>query len=96
MSHRSIWKGPFIAPQLLKKVNNMIFNNKFFQFKTWSRSSVILPHFVGLKLSIHNGKSFNQLFITERMVGKKIGEFVLTRKFSSHQSFKNNNEKNRK
>lgn len=96
MSCRSIWKGPFVDPQLLKKVNNMIFNNKFFQFKTWSRNSVILPHFVGLKLSVHNGKNFIPLFITERMVGKKIGEFILTRKFTGHQSCKANNEKDKK
>lgn len=96
MSSRSIWKGPFVDPKLLKKINNMIFNNRFSLIKTWARNSVILPHFVGLRFSVYNGKIFNSLFVTERMVGRKIGEFVLTRKFSSHQSSKISNDKNKK
>lgn len=85
MSHRSIWKGPFVDPKLLKQINNMISKDKFYTMKTWSRKSVILPHFVGLKFLVHNGKKFSPIFITERMIGRKFGEFVLTRTFKGHQ-----------
>lgn len=88
MSTRSIWKGPFIDPKLLHKVNNMIAKKKNIPIKTWSRKSTILPHFVGLKFSIHNGKNFISVFINDRMVGKRLGEFIFTRKFVRHSQNK--------
>lgn len=84
MSNRSIWKGPFVEPKLLKKVNNAIKNNHFVPIKTWSRKSTILPNFVGLTFTVHKGNGFISVLVTEKMVGKKLGEFAATRKFTGH------------
>lgn len=93
MNKRSTWKGPFIEPKLLKKVQirSKIKNMKL--IKTWSRSSTILPNFIGLRILVHNGNKFLSIYINEKMVGKKLGEFVVTRKFNKHSSNKDNNKK---
>ncbi|ETR74471.1 MAG: 30S ribosomal protein S19 [Candidatus Magnetoglobus multicellularis str. Araruama] len=81
---RSIKKGPFIDDSLLKKVINAqnMRSNKV--IKTWSRRSTIVPEMVGLTIAIHNGKKFIPVFVTENMVGHKLGEFSPTRTFYSH------------
>ncbi len=81
---RSIKKGPFVDECLSKKVQIIIQTGSKKPIKTWSRRSVILPDFVGLTISVHNGKIFKPLFITENMVGHKLGEFAPTRTFRSH------------
>jgi len=81
---RSIKKGPFIDESLLKKVINAqnMRSNKV--IKTWSRRSTIVPEMVGLTIAIHNGKKFIPIFVSENMVGHKLGEFSPTRTFYSH------------
>jgi len=81
---RSIKKGPFIDDSLLKKVINAqnMRSNKV--IKTWSRRSTIVPEMVGLTLAVHNGKKFIPIFVSENMVGHKLGEFSPTRTFYSH------------
>ena len=81
---RSIKKGPFVDESLMKKVKKMAESGSKKPIKTWSRRSVVLPDFVGLTISVHNGKTFTPLFITENMVGHKLGEFAPTRKFRAH------------
>ena len=81
---RSIAKGPFIEPKLLKKVQLMQKQRERKPIKTWSRRSTVTPEFVGLTMMIHNGKVFNPVFITENMVGHKLGEFSPTRTFRRH------------
>lgn len=81
---RSIKKGPFVDESLMKKVNKMIESGSKKPIKTWSRRSTILPEFVGITISVHDGKKFHPLFITENMVGHKLGEFAVTRTFRSH------------
>ncbi|MDD4956101.1 MAG: 30S ribosomal protein S19 [Candidatus Omnitrophica bacterium] len=81
---RSIKKGPFVNDKLMKKVRQIQETGSKKPIKTWSRSSVILPEFVGMTISVHNGKIFHPLFITENMVGHKLGEFAPTRTFRSH------------
>lgn len=81
---RSLKKGPYIAPQLLKKVlrANESKSNKV--IKTWSRRSTIFPEMVGITFAVHNGKKFIPVFVTENMVGHKLGEFSPTRIFWGH------------
>jgi small subunit ribosomal protein S19 len=81
---RSIKKGPFIEDSLLKKIVNAqnMRSNKV--IKTWSRRSTIIPEMVGLTLAVHNGKKFIPIFVSENMVGHKLGEFSPTRTFYSH------------
>ena len=82
---RSVWKGPFVDPSLIKKVENQknaTTNVK--PIKTWSRKSTIIPEFVGSNFLIHNGKKFISITISEDMVGHKLGEFSPTRQFSGH------------
>ena len=81
---RSLKKGPYIAPQLLKKVlgANQSKSNKV--IKTWSRRSTIFPEMVGVTLAVHNGKKFIPVFVSENMVGHKLGEFSPTRTFWGH------------
>lgn len=86
MGSRSVWKGPFVDPKLLKKVDKAISGNKYTHIKTWSRKSTILPNFVGLTFSVHNGRKFIPVLVNEKMVGKKLGEFAPTRTFSGHGS----------
>ena len=81
---RSISKGAFVEEKLLKKVVAMQKQRERKPIKTWSRRSTVTPEFVGLTMMIHNGKSFIPTFITENMVGHKLGEFALTRKFRKH------------
>ena len=81
---RSIWKGPFVDPSLLKKVEKLKLQSKPTPIKTWSRKSTIIPEFVGYSFLIHNGKKFIPIRISEEMVGHKLGEFSPTRQFHGH------------
>ena len=81
---RSLKKGPFIDPKLLKKVRAMNENKQKKVIKTWSRRSMITPEFVGHTLAVHNGNKFVPVFIYENMVGHKLGEFSPTRTFRMH------------
>ena len=76
---RSIKKGPYVHYKLLKKVSTIQEAKKKSVIKTWSRSSMITPDFVGQTIAVHNGRQFIPVFITENMVGHKLGEFSLTR-----------------
>ena len=81
---RSLKKGPYVEESLMKKVQEMNKGNKKTVIKTWSRRSTIFPDFVGHTLAVHNGKDFIPVYITEDMVGHKLGEFSQTRKFTGH------------
>ena len=81
---RSIWKGPFVHPSLLKKIDKIKDKTNQRPIKTWSRDSTIIPDFVGLSFLIHNGKSFISITVSEEMVGHKLGEFAPTRTFKGH------------
>lgn len=83
---RSSKKGAFVDASLLKKVNAAKNDPKHKAIKTWSRRSTIFPEFVGLNFSVHNGKAFVNVFVTDDMVGHKLGEFVPTRTFKQHSS----------
>tara|TARA_B100000676_G_C17635697_1_gene608918 strand:+ start:340 stop:624 length:285 start_codon:yes stop_codon:yes gene_type:complete len=85
---RSIWKGPYFDITLFKKVKKSKEENSKSPIKTWSRRSTIIPDFVGVTLSVYNGKSFIPVFITEDMVGHKLGEFSPTRVFKGHSGDK--------
>jgi len=80
---RSLKKGPFVEPALLEKIGKMSQGVKK-PIKTWSRRSMITPDFVGHTFLVHNGKIFNSVFVTENMVGHKLGEFSPTRTFKKH------------
>ncbi len=81
---RSVKKGPFVDHHLMKKVGAARATNEKRPIKTWSRRSTILPDFVGLTIAVHNGKQHIPVYISENMVGHKLGEFALTRIFKSH------------
>ena len=81
---RSIKKGPFIDDHLMKAILRMNQANEKRVHKTWSRRSTITPEFVGHTFNVHNGKIFQPVFVTENMVGQKLGEFSLTRTFKKH------------
>jgi len=81
---RSVKKGPFVDHHLMKKVDAARAANEKRPIKTWSRRSTILPDFVGLTIAVHNGKQHVPVYISENMVGHKLGEFALTRIFKSH------------
>ena len=81
---RSLKKGPYVDHRLLKKVETMEKDGKKTIIKTWSRRSMISPDFVGYTFGVHNGKKFVPVFVTENMVGHKLGEFSPTRFFRSH------------
>ena len=81
---RSLKKGPFIDSKLEKKVGTMNDSKKKTVIKTWSRRSMIAPEFVGHTLAVHNGNKFIPVYVTENMVGHKLGEFVSTRNFKTH------------
>ena len=81
---RSVWKGPFVDPSLLKKVEKLKDQSNKQPIKTWSRRSTIIPEFVGYSFLIYNGKKFIPIKISEEMVGHKLGEFSPTRQFSGH------------
>lgn len=85
---RSLKKGPFADGHLVKKVETAKAKNDKRPIKTWSRRSTILPEFIGLTIGVHNGKQHVPVFITENMVGHKLGEFSLTRTFKGHTAGK--------
>jgi small subunit ribosomal protein S19 len=85
---RSIKKGPFVDDHLQKKVTAAIASNDRKLIKTWSRRSTVTPEFVGLSLAVHNGHKFVTVFVTENMVGHKLGEFAPTRTFQGHSGDK--------
>ena len=85
---RSIKKGPFIQESLMKKVQGMNARNEKKVVKTWSRASTVLPDFVGHTFAVHNGNKFIPVYVTENMVGHKLGEFAPTRTFSGHSAEK--------
>ncbi|MBX7096289.1 MAG: 30S ribosomal protein S19 [Myxococcaceae bacterium] len=85
---RSIYKGPFVDKSLLKKIEGMQKSNKKAVIKTWSRRSMVLPEFVGHTFAVHNGRKFVPVFVTENMVGHKLGEFSPTRTFVGHSAEK--------
>ncbi len=81
---RSLKKGPYVDLKLMKKVDGALKSGDKKPIKTWARASTITPSMVGLKFQIHNGKDFPEVLIDENMVGHKLGEFSLTRKFVGH------------
>ena len=81
---RSIKKGPYVFPRLLKKVQKLNEEGKKEVIKTWSRRSTIFPDFIGHTFAVHNGKDFIPVYVTEDMVGHKLGEFSLSRKCGGH------------
>ena len=81
---RSLKKGPYIEPKLLKKVVETQETRSSRVIKTWSRRSTIIPEMVGITLAVHNGKKFVPVFVSENMVGHKLGEFSATRTFYGH------------
>ena len=85
---RSLKKGPFVRHSLEKKVSNNIDSGKKEVIKTWSRASLITPDFVGQTIGVHNGRQFIPVYITESMVGHKLGEFSPTRSFRGHSGGK--------
>lgn len=82
---RSVSKGPFVAYHLLEKIDQLQKSGKKEVIKTWSRSSTILPRMIGHTISVHNGKKHVPLFISDQLVGHKLGEFIPTRNFRSHK-----------
>ena len=82
---RSVKKGPFIDAHLLKKVETAVQTKDKKPIKTWSRRSTILPDFIGLTIAVHNGRQHVPVYVTENMVGHKLGEFALTRTFKGRQ-----------
>ena len=82
---RSIKKGPFISAKLQKKVEKAVSTGTKTPIKTWARSSMISPDFIGLTFEVHNGRHFINLFVSEEMVGHRLGEFAPTRTFRGHK-----------
>jgi len=85
---RSIKKGPYVDHNLTEKITDMNASNKKTVVKTWSRRSTITPEFVGITLAVHNGNKFIPIYVSENMVGHKLGEFAPTRNFKAHSSKK--------
>ena len=85
---RSLKKGPFVRHSLEKRISNNIESGKKEVIKTWSRASLITPDFVGQTIGVHNGRQFIPVYITENMVGHKLGEFSPTRSFRGHSGGK--------
>ena len=81
---RSLYKGPFINYKLINRIQVLNQNNRKKTIKTWSRASTIIPDMVGHTIAVHNGKQHFPIFISDQMVGHKLGEFVPTRNFKSH------------
>jgi small subunit ribosomal protein S19 len=81
---RSLKKGPYVDPNLIRKIEEMNRTQDRRVIKTWSRRSTITPEFVGHTLAVHNGKKFIPIFVSENMVGHKLGEFAATRSFRAH------------
>ena len=83
---RSLKKGPFIEPKLLKRIEAMNQKNEKKVIRTWSRASVIFPQMVGHTIAVHDGRRHVPIYITDNMVGHRLGEFALTRTFRGHQT----------
>jgi small subunit ribosomal protein S19 len=83
---RSLKKGPFIAPKLLKKIEEMNLRGEKKVIRTWSRASVIFPQMVGHTIAVHDGRRHVPIYVTENMVGHRLGEFAPTRHFRGHAS----------
>ena len=81
---RSVKKGPFVAPELIKRVVEMNEKGEKKVLKTWSRASMIVPPMVGHTIAVHNGRTHVPVYISENMIGHKLGEFSLTRRFTGH------------
>ncbi|MCS7153016.1 MAG: 30S ribosomal protein S19 [Bacteroidia bacterium] len=90
---RSLKKGPYVHPKLLKKILKLNETRERKVIKTWARSSMITPDFVGHTIAVHNGKQFIPIYITENMVGHKLGEFAPTRIFRGHPGQKTDKKK---
>jgi len=90
---RSLKKGPYVHPKLLKKVRELQQTRQRKVIKTWSRASMITPDFVGLTIAVHNGRQFVPVYITENMVGHRLGEFAPTRTFRGHPGQKTDQKK---
>ena len=88
---RSTKKGPYVAPKMLSKVEEMNKNGEKIVLKTWSRSSTIFPDFVGHTFAVHDGRKHVPVYVTEDMVGHKLGEFAPTRTFRGHSGSKTTN-----
>ena len=88
---RSTKKGPYVAPKLLRKVEEMNKNGEKIVLKTWSRSSTIFPDFVGHTFAVHDGRKHVPVYVTEDVVGHKLGEFAPTRTFRGHSGSKTTN-----
>lgn len=88
---RSVKKGPFVAPELLKRVEAIHKTGEKRVLKTWSRASTIFPQFVGCTIAVHDGKKHVPVYVTEDMVGHKLGEFAPTRTFRGHSGSKSTN-----
>ena len=88
---RSTKKGPYVAPKLLRKVEEMNKNGEKIVLKTWSRSSTIFPDFVGHTFAVHDGRKHVPVYVTEYVVGHKLGEFAPTRTFRGHSGSKTTN-----
>ena len=88
---RSTKKGPYVAPKLLRKVEEMNKNGEKIVLKTWSRSSTIFPDFLGHTFAVHDGRKHVPVYVTEDMVGHKLGEFAPTRTFRGHSGSKTTN-----
>jgi small subunit ribosomal protein S19 len=90
---RSLKKGPYVHPKLQKKVLELQQTRQRKVIKTWSRASMITPDFVGLTIAVHNGRQFIPIYITENMVGHRLGEFAPTRTFRGHPGQKTDKSK---
>lgn len=90
---RSLKKGPYVDYKLERKVDANVASNKKTVIKTWSRASMITPDFVGQTIAVHNGRQFVPVYVTENMVGHKLGEFSPTRSFRGHSGSKNKGKK---
>ena len=88
---RSVKKGPFVAPELIKRVNEMNEKGEKKVLKTWSRASTIFPEFVGHTFVVHDGRKHVPVYVTEDMVGHKLGEFAPTRTYKGHAGSKTSN-----
>ena len=88
---RSVKKGPFVAPELIKRVVEMNEKGEKKVLKTWSRASTIFPEFVGHTIAVHDGRKHVPVYVTEDMVGHKLGEFAPTRTYKGHAGSKNSN-----
>ncbi|MFA5354193.1 MAG: 30S ribosomal protein S19 [Thermodesulfovibrionales bacterium] len=81
---RSLKKGPYVEPKLMKKVETLIETGDKKMIKTWSRRSTVMPEFIGFTFAVHNGKKFIPVYVSENMVGHKLGEFSPTRTYKGH------------